>query len=188
MALAAAAPLCGDCVSDLPSFASTVCAFDYQFPWDRLISRFKFQGQPELASALAKPLHAAVQRAAGSLPHALLPVPLSPARLQERGYNQAWELARRLGSWCNVPAWHTTLLRPLDSAHQVTSTRAQRQLNLRGAFVTHPDHRSRLQGQHLALVDDVFTTGATLREAATVLVQAGAAQVDVWVLARTPKA
>ncbi len=192
LGLAAAAPVCGDCVPSPPEFVqtpfvATVCAFDYQFPWDRLISRFKFQDQPELAAALAALLHQAVRCSDCPLPQALLPVPLSPARLAERGYNQAWELARRLGRLCHRPAWPTLLMRPLDSAHQVALKRDQRQHNLRGAFVVDAAQRSLLQGQHVALVDDVMTTGATLREAAAVLLQAGAARVDVWVLARTPK-
>ena len=193
LGLAAAAPVCGDCLPSPPAFlptpfVHTVCAFDYQFPWDRLISRFKFQNQPELANALVTLLHSAVQRSDQALPQALLPVPLSPARLAQRGYNQAWELARRLGRLCGRPAWPTLLMRPLDSAHQVALKREQRQHNLRGAFVIDPAQRSPLQGQHVALVDDVMTTGATLHEAAAVLLQAGAARVDLWVLARTPKA
>ena len=192
LALGVAAPTCGDCLPKPPAFTPspvtrTLCALDYQFPWDGLISRFKFHGQPELASALATLLQRAIHSDGGPLPQALLPVPLSPARLAERGYNQAWELARRLGRGCQRPVWSTGLVRPLDSAHQVALNRDQRQHNLRGAFVLNPAWRSALQGRHVALVDDVLTTGATAHEAAGVLLQAGASQVDLWVLARTPK-
>ena len=79
-----------------PPFEHTVCAADYAFPWDALIAAFKFHGRVELAAALAERLLAAVRASAAPPPQLVVPVPLAPARLAERGYNQAWELARRL--------------------------------------------------------------------------------------------
>jgi predicted amidophosphoribosyltransferase len=86
---------CGSCLREPPPFTSTLCATDYQFPWDRLIAAFKFQNQPELAAPLAACMQAAVHLWQQALPGApmpqiLLPVPLSAARLAQRGYNQAW--------------------------------------------------------------------------------------------------
>ncbi len=185
------APICGACLLQPPPFARTVCAVDYGFPWDRLVAAFKFHGQPELATPLAHCLAAAVQAQqlatpALAWPQALLPVPLAPPRLAQRGYNQAWELARRLGRTLGLPARHDLLSRPLDTAQQAALGRAQRQHNLRSAFLVEPARRTRLQGLHVALVDDVMTTGATVGYAAAELLRAGARQVDVWVLARTP--
>ena len=108
------------------------------------------------------------------------------ARLSERGYNQAWELARRLGRSLGVAADPGLLWRPADQAHQADLNRAERQRNLRSAFMTDPRRRGELQGHRVALVDDVMTTGATAREAAAALLRGGAAAVDVWVVARTP--
>jgi ComF family protein len=184
--LGQSAACCGDCLRQAPPFERTVCAVDYAFPWDRLVGRFKFSGQVELAAPLAARMAAAVALAAAPLPQLLLPVPLSARRLAERGYNQAWELARRLASRWRVPASATLLLRPLDTAHQADLDRAQRQRNLRTAFMVDARRRAELAGRRVALVDDVMTTGATAREAASVLLRAGAAAVDVWVLARTP--
>ncbi len=181
--LGAAAARCGDCLREPPPFGHTFCVADYGFPWDRLIADFKFHGRAELASTLARLLAAATQ--AAPRPDLLLPVPLSPRRLAERGYNQAWELARRVGRRHRVPAHAGLLLRPLESLHQADLSRAQRLSNLRAAFVVAPHGRDALQGRRVALVDDVLTTGATAREAARTLLQAGAAAVDVWVLART---
>jgi ComF family protein len=178
---------CGDCVLHPPPFAHTVCAADYGFPWDDLVTRFKFHQQPELSRALAEVLAQAVKQSKLPLPQRVLPVPLAAPRLAQRGYNQAWELARRVARILNLPADANLLWRVLDTAHQAQLHRAERQRNLSGAFMVNPALLQRCVGQHVVLVDDVMTTGATLREAAGALLQAGAKQVDVWVLARTPR-
>jgi ComF family protein len=175
-------PTCGGCLSDPPPWRSTTCAVDYGFPWDQLIARFKFQGQAELAGPLAQ----LMQQGLRPEVQALLPVPLAPSRLAERGYNQAWELARQLAAALGLPARADVLLRPLATPAQAQLTRAERQRNLRAAFMVAPEHRAWLQGRSVALVDDVMTTGATAREATAVLLRAGAASVDLWMLARTP--
>lgn len=186
---------CGDCLHEPPPFGRTVCALDYVFPWDRAATRLKFNGHPELARPLAALLVNAV-RAARVLPREdsstapwpdlVLPVPLAEARLRERGFNQAWELARHVAGAFDLPSDATLLERVLDTPHQADLGRAARLRNLAGAFMVHPQRRAALQGRHVALVDDVMTTGATARAAATVLLRAGAAAVDLWVLARTP--
>lgn len=180
-------PRCGACLRDAPPFARTVCVADYGFPWDGLITAFKFQGRVELAAMLADRLATAVAQAADLPPAELvLPVPLSPRRLAERGYDQAWELARRVAQRLQLPAQARLLQRPVHTEAQSALDRAARQRNLRTAFMADPRRRGLLQGRRVALVDDVMTTGATLREAAAVLLRAGASAVDVWVLARTP--
>jgi ComF family protein len=184
--LGVATKTCGNCLREPPPFAHTVCATDYGFPWSDLISAFKFHGHVELAPALALMLSDAVRAAAQPFPHIVVPVPLSNSRLEERGYNQAWELARRCSRSLGLEANAQLLMRHLDTAHQVDLTRSERQRNLRNAFMVNPPQRTRLVGQHVALVDDVMTTGATLRECSAALLRAGAATVDVWVLARTP--
>jgi len=175
---------CGECLRDAPPFEHAACVADYGFPWDRLIAEFKFHGAVELATVLAR----CVGEAARDMPapSLLLPVPLAAGRLAERGYNQAWELARRIARRRDLPARADILLRPVDTAQQSELTRAERAANLRAAFVVDERRRPLLQGQRVALVDDVLTTGATARAAAQTLLSAGAAAVDVWVLARTP--
>ena len=184
--LGLATPRCGDCLRDPPPFEHTVCVADYGFPWDGLIGAFKFQGRAELAGLLATQLLAAVRAAAKPVPQLVLAVPLSAQRLAERGYNQAWELARRVAAALQLPADAQLLQRPLETAHQAELGRRERQRNLRTAFMADPRRRGELQGRRVALVDDVLTTGATAREATAVLLRAGAAAVDLWVLARTP--
>jgi ComF family protein len=182
-----AAPHCGQCLREPPPFTRTVCAVDYAFPWDALITHFKFHHQVELAGALAALLHTAVQNAgAASQVDCVVPVPLSPQRLQQRGYNQAWELARRTARAFSLPAHAQALERTLDTTAQAALHRAERGRNLRNAFHVPPAARPHLAGRRVALVDDVMTTGATLREATAALLRGGAANVQLWVLARTP--
>ncbi len=182
-----ASPSCGECLRDPPPFDATVCVADYGHPWDALIAAFKFQGHAELATALAERLVAAVRQAVPPAVDLVLPVPLSPQRLALRGYNQAWELARRAARGLGVPAEARLLQRPVESATQQTELgRAERQRNLAAAFMVDPTRRATLQGRRVALVDDVMTTGATARQATAVLLRAGAASVQLWVLARTP--
>jgi len=183
---ALAGQTCAACQASPPPFDDCVVGCDYAFPWQRLIAEFKFRGRVELAATLAERLLDAIGRDAPALPQCVLPVPLAPRRLAERGYNQAWELARRIARRLGCRADAHSLLRPLDGTHQAELKLAQRQANVERAFVVRLRRGVPLVGQHVALVDDVMTSGATLRAAAAALRRAGAARVDAWVVARTP--
>ena len=164
-----------------------MCAEDYAFPWNTLIGDFKFRNDVALATLLAERLTAALsQGPGGTNVDLVLPVPLSAQRLQQRGFNQAWELARRLARRFGLQAEAHLLQRPVDTAHQVELSLQDRAHNLQGAFMVDPQARSGLVGRRVALVDDVMTTGATFRAATRALLQAGAGSVDVWAVARTP--
>jgi ComF family protein len=180
------AGLCGQCLRQPPPFEHAVAAFDYDYPWDGLLAAFKFRNALDLASPLAEQLGHAVEAHAAPRPVLLLPTPLAPARLRERGHNQAWEIARRLSQRLAVPADASLLLRIKDTPHQLSLPQASRAANVHGAFAVEPTRRSELRGKKVAVVDDVMTTGATAAEMARTLLQAGAASVAVWVLARTP--
>lgn len=180
---------CGGCLGDAaPPFDHSVAAVDYGFPWDGLVAAFKFGGRVDLAEPLAQRLAQAVSASPVAVDDGtwVLPVPLAPARLAERGYNQAWELARRVARTLGLPAHAHLLQRPLDTAHQTRLDRTARVANLAGSFMVDPAQRGELAGRHIALVDDVMTTGATVAAAAAELKRAGAATVSVWVFARTP--
>lgn len=177
--------LCGACLREPPPFEHGVAAFDYAAPWDHLIARFKFHAALDLAPVFAARVVAASVAHQQTAPTLLLPVPLSDARLRERGYNQAWELARRIGRALRVRAEAALLLRVRETPHQIELPPARRAANVRGAFAVEPRRRAELSGQDIALIDDVMTTGATAAEAARVLLAAGAARVSVWVVART---
>ena len=185
--LPGATALCGDCLRRPPPFEHAVAAVDYAPPWPELVTRFKFHAGLDLAPAFAALITQAVQRAAPPSPELLLPAPLAPARLRERGYNQSWELARRVAASLGLPAEPTLLLRVRDTAHQLELPLAQRAANVRDAFAVEPRRRAELAGRRVAVLDDVLTTGETAAAMARALLQAGAAQVQVWVLARTPR-
>ena len=180
------AGVCGRCLHAPPPFEHTVCVGDYAFPWDRLVAAYKFEGRVELANPLAARMVAAVAEVNAPRPDGVVPVPLAEERLRQRGYNQAWELARRVAAALRVPTHAGLLLRLFGGAHQAELSRAGRLVALRGAFTVPPSERAKLAGRRIALVDDVMTTGATVSEAAAALLRAGAGAVDVWVVARTP--
>ncbi len=165
---------------------------DYDYPWDGLIARFKFRGEVAWASTFAKQLCAVPEaRSLMADTNLWVPVPLASARLAERGYNQAWELVKALRQHVGMgaaPGIADALLRlgsRQDQPDQHALPRAQRLRNLRHAFAANPDHVPRLQQARVLLVDDVSTTGATLRAAAQTLQRAGAAEVNALVFART---
>ena len=177
----AMAETCGACLQRPPPQHATVAAYLYVWPVDQLLPRLKFHADlaaGRLLADLAWPAFAAADR-----PGALLPLPLHPRRLRRRGYDQALELARPLARWLGLPLCTDGLRRVRATVPQSELGAAARRRNVRGAFALAPG--ARLPG-HVALFDDVMTTGATLREAATVLRQAGVTRVDLWVMARAP--
>ena len=178
--------LCGDCLQHPPPFACSVAAVDYGYPWSSPIATFKFNAALDLAPALAALLGDAVAAAPQQRPTLLLPVPLSAERLAERGFNQAWELARRIGKRFKIEARSDVLQRLIDTPHLADLPRAHRAARIRGAFGIAPGQGQHLRGRVVALVDDVMTSGATAAEAARVLQAGGASEVQVWVVARTP--
>lgn len=179
--------VCGACLVATPPFDAAIAALDYAHPWSALITQFKFHAALDLAQALSMRLHAACERAPSPRPELVLPVPLSAQRLRERGYNQAWELARRVAKRLGVNADAHLLLRVKDTPHQLALPPDQRSANVYGAFAVEPLRRAELSGHSIAVVDDVMTTGATFAEIARVLKQAGASRVEAWALARTPR-
>jgi ComF family protein len=183
--------MCGRCLVHPPPYDRAVTAFDYQFPWDRLIAAFKFGGDLSLLPALAgEMVHALTAANASDAVQVdyVVPMPLSEQRLRERGFNQAWSLASTVSTALALNARHDLLLRWRDTAHQVSLKREERLANLKQAFMPAPGARLHLAGRTVALVDDVMTTGASAAQAALALKEGGAARVHLWLLARTPDA
>ncbi len=173
--------VCGACLRRPPAFGRTLAAFSYGFPIDRLLQAFKYAGNLTLAEALAEPL--ARLAAAHPKPDLLLPMPLHPARLKERGFNQALEIAKPLSRRLDIPLAADACRRTRDTPSQAGLEWKQRRRNVRGAFACDLD----LAGKKVAVLDDVMTTGSTLEELGRVLLKCGAAEVSAWVVARTPK-
>jgi ComF family protein len=184
--LAAAAEVCGRCLVNPPRHDHAIAALDYEAPWDAVITRFKFHAGLDLCTALVDRLFDASQVAGTPPPGLILPTPISASRMRERGYNQAWELARRLARRLEAPTSASLLLRVRDTPAQLSLPLEQRLSNVRDAFAIDPLRRAELQGRDVTIVDDVMTTGATADEITRVLRAAGAARVQIWALARTP--
>jgi ComF family protein len=185
-ALVTGVSVCGECLIAPPPFASALAAVDYAYPWDRLISDFKFKDALDLADALARLLIGAHAQRLQPAPDLMLAVPLSVGRLRERGYNQSWELARRCAQQLKCQSDDRLLLRIKDTPHQLGLPLEKRATNVHGAFAVEPTRRAELRGRSVTLIDDVMTTQATAGEVTRTLLAAGAASVHLWVVARTP--
>ncbi|MBS0432905.1 MAG: ComF family protein [Proteobacteria bacterium] len=175
------AALCGRCQRRAPPWDSAWAPFRYAWPLDRLESRFKFGADLAAGRLLVSLWHACDPP--GERPHAIVPVPLHRARLRTRGYNQALELAKPLAKSLGLPLLRDALRRTRATDAQSELSAIARRRNVRGAFAAHFGDDV---PQHVAILDDVFTTGATLGECARVLKRAGVARVDAWALARAP--
>lgn len=181
--------VCGQCVKNPPAFKQVIAPWTYSFPVDSLISRFKHQARWPFGQLLARLMGQHLQHrfdnAELSRPDALLPVPMAHKRLRERGFNQAAMLAKWLSEDLDLAIEEHLLLRPHETVAQQALDAKRRQRNLLTAFSLAAD--AEVTGRHFALVDDVLTTGATAHSLARLLINAGARQVDVYCLARTPK-
>lgn len=177
----AAAGECGDCLQRPPALTHVRAVFVYGFPLDRLVPRFKFHRDLAAGQLMADMM--AESLASAPRPDAIVPVPLHVHRMRERGYDQALELARPLAGALHLSLRTDLLQRVRATAPQSELDAGQRQRNVAKAFRVTPQA---LLPDHVALVDDVMTTGATLHAAARALLAAGVNRVDAWVCARVP--
>jgi len=174
--LSFAAPACGTCLARPPAYDATEAAWCYGFPLDSLVQHLKFRRRLASADFLAHSMLAG-SRPAGDL---IVPVPLAAARLAERGFNQAVEIARPLARALGLPLDTTGLVRVRDTAPQSRLPWRVRQGNVRHAFAANTD----FTGRQVIVVDDVMTSGATLDAVARILKARGAARVVNWVAER----
>lgn len=173
--------VCGSCQRRPPAVDRSLIPFLYAAPVDRLIGQFKFSAKLPQGRLLSRLLEQHLERQT-SMPDLLIPVPLHPARLRQRGFNQALELAQPLSHQFGIPIDHRSCRRILQTRPQRELKKQQRKRNIRGAFQVNGP----LTASHVALVDDVVTTGSTVNELAKRLKLAGVTRVDVWAVARTP--
>lgn len=183
--------ICARCTHALPEGAPSamcmppldvvVAPFAYAFPVDRLVQRFKFAGDLAAGRWLALQLAGHVRDL--ERPQLIVAPPLGLARLRSRGFNQALEVARVVGRKLRVPVAMSAIERTRETPPQQALGRSERRANVRGAFRC----TQRFDGAHVAIVDDVVTTGATAAALASALREAGAARVSAWAIARTPE-
>jgi len=182
--------LCAFCHADFPweewHVPGVVVAMRYAPPADELIRDLKYRGITPNARVLGVLLAQAVQQRGAPLPRLLVPVPLHDARLRERGFNQAAALARYAGRMLGIPYAPRAMKRLRDTPSQTSMSMEERHRNVRGAFAVNGARARRrlLDVGHVAVVDDVMTTGSTLKELQTLLLESGVARVDLWSVAR----
>ncbi len=176
---------CNSCLLQAPAFDRTHCLDRYDGVLQDAMHQLKYQRRLAIASAfafawnrLAMP-HIDIPEAA-----VLLPVPLSTQKLKQRGFNQSWEIARRIRLPLSIEPISNALGRHHSDANQVQHNRLDRQTALRHAFYIHPEALPKIQNKSIVVFDDVMTTGSTLHEIATLLKDNGARSVMNWVILR----
>lgn len=171
--------LCGRCQVTPPAYHRCLSPFCYQPPADHLIQSLKFQGRLEMAQLLGRLMAGWLSQVIESRPDLIIPVPLHSQRLRERGFNQAAEIARPIARQLGCLLDTSCCRRINPTPPQSALSRKERIRNIKGAF-----EANRPVTGHVAIVDDVMTTGSTANELAATLLRAGAERVDVWVCAR----
>jgi len=171
--------LCGRCLAKQPAFDRTYAPYIHQGAIRYLITSLKFNAHYANARLLGSLLTEHVQRTAEK-PDLILPVPLHKTRYRQRGFNQAIEIARILSKQLQIPLELASCQRHRETPQQTRLSAKQRRKNIKNAFsLVKP-----LQARHVAIVDDVMTTGSTAHELAALLKKSGVNKVDVWVCAR----
>lgn len=181
--LEVAGVVCGPCQRKPPSFIRSHIPFRYEAPLDTLLPELKFRQKLYLAPLLAHLMMESIGQRDEPLPEVLLPVPLHAGRLRERGYNQALEITRPLARQLQISLVQDLCIRERETPAQTSLSGSERRRNLRGAFTVKTGNVPR----HVAIVDDVVTTGATVEELARTLRRAGVETVEVWACARAGK-
>lgn len=178
---AGAGHLCADCAASPPPFDTGWSAFRYAAPIDQAVQRFKYHADFRQGRWLGAEMARLLARRPEPLPELIVPVPLHVGRLRRRGYNQALQLARGLGRELSIPVAPQLARRLRPTADQIGKSATERLRNIKGAFAV---DEAGVRDRHLALVDDVMTTGSTLAELARACRKAGAARIEVWTAAR----
>lgn len=175
----AAFPTCGACIKKRPFFDKVFSAYLFEGPLRNLLHQFKYQQALYLRPFLVKLMMDALA-CPGYQPDCLIPVPLHSKRLKERGFNQAAELTKGLAGMLRRPYELTLCKKIINTLPQVGLSSKERRSNLRRSFVVQPSRH-----RHIALIDDLLTTGSTANEIAKRLKQQGVERVDIWCCART---
>lgn len=178
-----AGALSAEALADPPPFARARAAVIYGEVPAKVVSSLKYGDRPELARFCARLMAGAGHELWGEGP-VLVPVPLHPARLRERRFNQSAELAQALGRLTGLKVDPSLVSRIRRTRQQVGLSGDGRQRNVAGAFAVHPDVLVRIRGRRIVVVDDVYTTGATVKAVTRSLNRAGVEAVDVVTFAR----
>jgi ComF family protein len=170
--------VCGTCLNTKPSYDATYALFAYAFPVDALLQHYKYNNALYLSQTLGRLLQ---EKMVATTCDLIIPMPLHPSRVKERGFNQSLEVAKVMAKKHDIALDSISCRRIKNTPPQASLAPKERVSNMKNAF----DCTTDFSGQHIALVDDVMTTGASLNALAKTLKQAGAAKVSCYVMART---
>ncbi|MCK5696762.1 MAG: ComF family protein [Gammaproteobacteria bacterium] len=174
-------PICGNCLSHHYYYNQVVSPFGYTEDMAYLIKQLKYHQKIHYADLLATLFIVQTQKMnTFQLPQIIIPVPMHHQRLKQRGYNQALELARVFSSYYQLPLDYSSLIRSRYTQLQAEMSALKRQQNIKNAFII----KKEINYTHIALIDDVMTTGSTVNEVAKVLKHQGVKKVDIWSIAR----
>jgi ComF family protein len=172
--------LCARCAADPPGYDRAWSAFRYKAPIDRAVQALKYSADFRQAAFLGSQLAQALAARTEPPPALLIPMPLHPARLRRRGYNQALLLAQAVGRSLKIEVATKVAARTRATEDQIGKSAAERRRNVRGAFAVNTD----LAQRSVAIIDDVMTTGATAESLARACRKAGAQRIEIWTVAR----
>ncbi len=181
---------CGHCLHHPPLFERSIIPFAYEYPLNGLIHQFKYRRHLTCGKLLGHMLAEHLKQCAQDddawhAPDLLIPAPMHWLKRWQRGFNQAEFLAQHVARELDIPLATRIVKRSHKTPAQKELTRAERQENLRKAFAISEKNRAHITGKRIAIIDDVVTTTATVRELSQLLIKAGATEVQVWALART---
>lgn len=173
--------ICGQCQHQPPAFDTSIIPYHYQKPVDLFIQQFKYNAKLYYGELLSQLLIAHLKKNAVNLPQALIPMPLHPRRQRERGFNQALEITKSISRHLDIPIIKNAVIRSKNTLSQTTLSAKERKKNMRQVFELTD---KTIQYHHVAIIDDVVTTGVTVNELAKTLKRANIDQIDIWACAR----
>jgi len=174
------ADICGRCIKSSPIYDQCFYAFKYEYPIDKQICQFKYSERPELAKPIAKLLYHEIKQHYLPTPELLIPVPVHTRKLRERGFNQSLLLTKILSSLTGIP-YANSIDKYRHTSPQAQQTLKQRHNNIKNSFRLN----TKINAKHVAIIDDVITTGATVSEISKILQKNGVDYIQVWGVAHT---
>jgi len=173
--------VCGSCLQTKPFYQESIIPLEYVFPTTTLIKQLKYKEKLFFSEILSQILLNKIKRENRPLPELIIPVPLHPFRLMNRGFNQSALIAKTISKELNIPIDLKSCRRIRNTLQQTGFNKSQRKKNIRNAFSI----RKNFNANHVAIIDDVVTTGSTVNELAKVLQRAGVETIEIWACART---
>ncbi|MFK8066858.1 MAG: ComF family protein [Gammaproteobacteria bacterium] len=181
LSLKSSTKICGSCLNNAPFYQQSLIPLQYNFPVTSLVKQLKFNNKFIYSEILSQILLEKIQQGSSSFPEYIIPVPLHFYRLIKRGFNQSELIAKSLSCQLEIPVDLKCCKRIRNTPHQTGFTINERNKNIRNAFSVN----GTFSAKHIAIVDDVVTTGSTVNELARMFQKSGVEKIEIWAAART---